>query len=151
MSKIPCSICLTSCVWCRWICKCWYKVNQAKQSNELLVSHPGWRSDKEILKIVIKEIKAWHANDVITKSIVEGIPLRDIVYPKAWSIYCEYPVGSWGKWMWVECLKCSKPRFEWIGKLCSWKEIKEDVTEEEILNPNEWLWADADVVVMNHL
>lgn len=135
MARQICDLCGVVCIWCNWWkCKCWYKANQAKQSNDLFALKPEWLKDSNILQTVVKEIKSWHANDVIIKSISEWTPLEKIVYPKSGSIYCEYPVWSWGKWMWVECLKCSKPRFEWLGKLCEWR--KEETKEEDLI-PNE--------------
>jgi len=121
MSRISCVVCGTICTGCVGKCKCWMRDTQAKQANEIFSLYPNFLQDKELSDRVVDYVKKWIWTEDIIKSIEtwEEPEVNESI--SITSKYCEYPVWSWGKGAWVECVKCGLPRFEWQWKLCSWK------------------------------
>lgn len=123
MARISCMVCWVPCTWCVWKCKCWMRDTQAKQANEIFLLYPNLLQDNLLANRVIDYVKKWIRKEDIIKSIEtwEEPEVNESI--SITSQYCEYPVWSWWKWAWVECIKCWLPRFEWLWKLCKW--IKE--------------------------
>jgi len=125
MAKVSCAICGVPCTSCRGVCKCWMKDYMVVQTNTYIASHPEALGDKLTLNKIIQLAKmkktSWEMELIIESWVdVADVKTDEQDVETFESKYCVYPVWSWGKWAWVECIKCWKPRREWRWKICSW-------------------------------
>lgn len=121
-TRVVCSICWSWCVWCWKKCRCWFSSTRITLSNSIIEKNKERLNDKAKIAALQRAVMGWFDDKEIYEIVsdAEELPYTIDYVEKPKSVYCEFPVWSWWKWSWVECIKCWLCRFETRGKECEW-------------------------------